>query len=231
MSTIKAGMDFFATDGDAYFTIPHGVPIHEHFFHKGSAQWTGLIRFQGAPFRKFKDPRTGNEYATGEADTAMARAQDVTIEKLPGSGKTEIELVALSLRSCNPIEVHVGRHVQRWDVRVSVSRSRPSKGTMTINQTNPDGGTFDSEFVIVPEFDFVRQADGEEKHLDFGAMKIPPERQTLVARISTLQAADVPWHTSAPEDTLAVAGATTNFAVPRIAHHSHSVVAVRAVLQ
>lgn len=227
MSTIQAGMDFFATDGDAYFTIPHGVPIPGSFFHKGSEPWTGLIRFQGHPFRKFKDPRTGKEYQTDEADTAVLRKQDVRIEKIPGSGKTEIELVALSLRSCNPIAVHVGRGVQHWDVRVSVSRSRPSTGAMTITQTDENGGHFDSEFVIVPQFHFVRQADGEEKHLDFGAMKIPTERETLVARISTLQAADVPWQIRAPEGTLAVAGVTTNFAVQRIAHHSHNVIAVQ----
>jgi hypothetical protein len=231
MTTIHAGVDFFATEGHAYFPLPMGLGIPEHFFHKGSEPWTGLIQFEGHPFRKFKDPRTGKEYDTGEADTAVLRKQDVTIDKTPGSGKTEIQLVALSLRSCGPIKVRVGKTDQHWDAEVGVSAHTPSDGSMTITQTSERGGVFESEFRIVPEFRFVRQADGQRKVLDFGGVKIPQERQTLAARITTLQAAEVPWLVSHPADTLTIAGVTSNFAVARIAHHSHNVVAVQAFLQ
>src|ERR1019366_3898194 len=161
--TITAGFDLFETTGDAYFALPSGFSVPADFFHKSSAPFTGIIRFEGYPLRKFKDPRTGKEHKTGTTDTIVHRKQDVTIKSVGGSGTTEIELVQLSLRSCRPIEVHVGRGVQRWDVQVSVSRSKPSAGSMTITQTSEHGGQFASELVIWPLFRFERQSDGEER--------------------------------------------------------------------
>jgi len=231
MPTFKAGFDLFGTDGEAFFPIPSGLGIPANFFHQGSEPWTGLMKFEGYPIRKFKSPLDGKEYHTGEADTIVQRKQDVTIDKVGGSGRTELQLVGLSLRSCGGIKVRVGKSVQTWDVHVGVSHRHPSAGHMTINLTSEDGGTFDSDFTIVPQFRFIRQADGEEKVLDFGAMKVPDARQPLVARISTLQAYDVPFQIAHPADTLTVPGLTTaNFAVARIAHHNHFVVAVQTQL-
>jgi hypothetical protein len=226
-TTIKAGYDLFATDGEAFFSLPMGLGIPQDFFDKGSQPWTGLMTFIGLPFRTFRDPRTGTEHKTGEADTVVERKKDVTINQIGGSGTTPIELVGLQLKSRGPIAVRVGDRVQHWDVQVGVSSSRPSAGNMTITLTGADGGNFDSDFMIVPKFRFIRQADGEEKVLDFGAMRVPDARQALVARISTLQAYEVPFQTASPADRLQIAGLTTsNFAVPAIGHHTHSVVAV-----
>jgi hypothetical protein len=223
MSTITAGFDLFETTGDAYFALPSGFSVPADFFHKSSAPFTGIIRFEGYPLRKFKDPRTGKEHKTGTTDTIVHRKQDVTIKSVGGSGTTEIELVQLSLRSCRPIEVHVGRGVQRWDVQVSVSRSKPSAGSMTITQTSEHGGQFASELVIWPLFRFERQSDGEERFLDVGALKIPAEKHALVARLNTLLASEVAWQDGPPvrEDALAIPELTGRFAVATIGHHSH----------
>jgi hypothetical protein len=225
MPTIQANYDLFATDGEAFFPFPMGLPIPGDFFDRGSQRWTGLIKFHGFPFRTFRDHRTGVEHKTGEADTAVLRQQDVVINQIGGYGTTPIVLAALQLRSVGPIAVRVGNRVEHWDVEVRVSRSRPSAGHMTITQTSATGGHFDSDFMIVPEFTFIRQADGDQKVLDFGTVSVPAPRQALAARISTLQAYDVPFELTHPVDALQIAGLTsTNFAVARIAHHTHNVV-------
>jgi len=225
MPTIQSGYDLFETDGDAYFTLPHGFSVPADFFQKGSAPFSGIIRFTGSPIRKFEDPRTGKEHKIGSTDTIVLRKKDVTFANVPGSGTTEIELVMLSLKSVSPIQVRTAHGVQKWDVTVSISSAKPSAGTMTIRQTSESGGTFDSELTIYPVFHFERHSDGETKTFDTGAAKIPQERVDLVSRINNLQAADVPWTTSHPAGTLAATALTGNFAVARIAHHSHNVVA------
>ena len=222
MPTIQANYDLFGTEGEAFFPFPMGLPIPGDFFDRGSHPWTGVIKFEGFPFRTFTDPRTGAVHQTGEADTAVLREQDVVINQIGDQGTTPIVLAALQLRSIGPIAVRVGNRVQHWDVEVRVSRSRRSAGHMTIYLTSATRGHFDSDFMIVPEFTFIRQADGDQRVLDFGTVSVPAPRQPLAARISTLQAYDVPFELTHPVAALQIAGLTSpNFAVARVAHHSH----------
>jgi len=225
MPTIQSGFDLFETQGDAFFTLPNGFSVPADFFQKGSHPFAGIIRFTGFPIRRFEDPRNGKEHKIGTTDTIVFRKQDVNIANVPGSGTTEIELVVLQLRSVNPIEVQTAHGTQKWDVFVSLSRAKPSLGTMTITQTSDGGGTFSSELVIWPSFRFERRSDGEEKVLDMGALRVPPEKQAVVSKINTLAAAEVPWTTTPEAGKLANTALTANFAVRAIAHHSHSVVA------
>ena len=231
MATIKAGFDVFETSGEAYFTIPSGFGIPGGFFHKDSQPWTGLMTFTGYPVRKFEDPRTGKVFDTGAADTFVERKQDVTIQKVPGTGSSPIQLVKLRLRSCRPIEVQVGRVVQRWDVEVDVSQTKPSSGTITITQTSDQGGTFNSELTIWPLFKFVHRTTGEERLLDMGALRIPAEKQAVVASVNTLVAAEVPFTLAPAADTFALPELTGNFAAAIIAHHSHLIGPVKTLLQ
>src|SRR5580658_2630196 len=178
MSTITAGYDLFQTvEGEANFTFSTSHPVPANFFHKGSAPFMGTIRFEGRPIRKFKDPRSGKEHSVGMTDTIVERKKDVIIKAIGGSGTTEIELVRLSLRSCCPIKVQVGRSVQRWDVHLGVSHSARSVGNITITQTSEHGGTFESEIQVVPHFRFERLSDGAERQLDMGALSISDEKQ------------------------------------------------------
>lgn len=197
MSTIPAGYDLFETiPGETHFTFPNALPIPADFFHKGSAPFTGTIHFEGYPIREFHDPRTRKKHKTGTTDTMVERKADVTIKSVGGTGTTEIELVHLSLRGS--INVQVGSSTQIWDVHVSVSRSKPSTGTMTFTQTSEHGGVFASELRVAPHFRFERRSDGAERHLDMGAMNIAEEKQALVARANTLTSSEVQWQDSHP---------------------------------
>ena len=226
MPTIQAGFDLFQTE-EAFFPLSSGFGLPADFFQKGSHPFAGIIRFRGVPIRKFEDPRSGKEHKTGTTDTIMQRKQDVTIGSVPGSGTTEIELVALSLKSMEPIQVQTAHGTQKWDVFVSLSRAKPSVGSMTITQSTDRGGTFASEFVVWPIFRFERQSDGEERILDTGAMRLPAEKQALAARVNTLTAADVEWTTTPAAGVLANAALTANFAVAIAVHPPHHVIAAK----
>jgi hypothetical protein len=218
MPTIPQGYDLFETiPGDSHFPFPNAFPIPAEFFGKGSAPFIGRIRFAGVPIREFTDPRTKKTHKTGTTDTIVHRKQEVTIKAIPGSGTTEIELVRLSVRSCSPIEVQVGDHVERWDVHVSLSRSKPSTGSMTITQTSDQGGHFASTLAVFPLFRFERIADGEERHLDIGALQVSEAKQKLFAHINTLEESDVAWGVSAAqrENTLNLSELAGRFAVSR----------------
>jgi hypothetical protein len=199
MGIVTKGYDFFETiHEDASFQFPTGLEIPAGFFHKHSEAFTGTIYVEGVPIRKFKDPGTGKEYNTGTADTVVQRKEDVTLQ-VNGSGKTPIELVRLSLRSRTPILVKSGRQWERWDVHVSLSQ-KPSTGTITITQTEEHGGTFSSVLQVWPTFRFVPVGGGAEKHLDLGALKIPDAKREFAERLNTLQAIEVTWQDSPPED-------------------------------
>jgi hypothetical protein len=81
-----------------------------------------------------------------------------------------IELRALSLRGIAPIEVVTGQTTQLWDVRASLSPSRPSTGSIRLTQSDPNGGTLDSQITVYPQFTFTRVSDGATKVLDVGAL-------------------------------------------------------------
>jgi hypothetical protein len=197
MSTVTAGYDLFETiPGQTSFTFPNAMPIPADFFHKGSAPFIGVIHLEGYPIREFTHPGTKKKHKTGTTDTVVRRKQDVTIKSVGESGTTEIELVQLSLRGS--IHVQVGSSAQRWDVFVSVSPSKASTGHMTVTQTSEHGGHFASQLTVWPLFRFERRSDGEERHLDMGAMKIADEKQKLVAAGNTLQGSEVPWQDSHP---------------------------------
>jgi hypothetical protein len=223
MPTIQANYDLFATVGETFFPFPGGLGIPGDFFHRGSRTWHGVIKLRGYPLRTFRDPRTGTEHQTGNADTVIFRQQDVVINNIGEQATTPILLAALSLRSVDPIAVGVGNRVQHWDVEVRVSPSRPSAGNMTIHYTSTTGGHFDSELNIVPEFTFIRQADGDQKVLDLATVSVPAPRQAQAARAMTFQDFDVAFELTHPADALQIAGLTSpNFRVPAIHTGPHS---------
>jgi hypothetical protein len=210
MADILPGYDLFETlPGDTSFVFPNSFTLPADFFDRGSLPFAGTIPLEGVPVKRFTDPRNGNSYNTGTTDTIVFRKQPVTLNP---SGTTEIEMVKLSLRSHSPIHVRVGHTVQHWDVFISVSTSKPSGGTMTITHAG-NQRTFDSQLRPTPLFLFVRRSDGEERHLDVGAMKLPPEQQEHLSRAMTLHSSQVPWSPTPPEgdDTLIIPDLTDGF--------------------
>jgi hypothetical protein len=92
-----------------------------------------------------------------------------------------IELVQLSLVSCNPITVTTNQGSSFWDVSVDLSQVLPPPTTqMTIRKTHANGGTFDSTLRIYPRFTFTEVGNPTNvRVLDLGASGIPEDLVTI----------------------------------------------------
>ena len=153
---VAPGFDLFQTDPDQNgfkFTGKYATPAG--FFTPDSQPFEGFVNFGGEPVIAFQGHDVGN------ADTIVQRAADAT----PGAGGTAgepapIELRQLSLVSMAPIEVATGQSTQLWDVRATLSPSRPSTGSISLTQSDPNGGTLNSRIVVYPKFTFTRLSDG-----------------------------------------------------------------------
>lgn len=140
-ATILPGFDLFATTQPTTAVIPN----------------VGTVTFCGRPFAP------GN--MLGDADTIVQRTGTFPPG---GTGMIPIELVSLSLVSCNPVTIPP---FGAGDLYVTINRGMmitglpqpdalpPSTGTLTV-QTHIDavvggGGTFDSFFDVFPDAIFV----------------------------------------------------------------------------
>jgi hypothetical protein len=141
-----------------YFEIEVSNPVPPDFFDPGSEPFDGIIQYAGDPL--------GSPY--GLTDTVIERTQPANLPSpYPSTDEVPIELVALSLVSVAPITVAYSTGPDElWDVRMEVSPTAPSPGTMTITKDNANGGTFDSSLQIVPRFVFTRQSDSAVRVLD-----------------------------------------------------------------
>jgi hypothetical protein len=166
VGAIPKGFSLFQTDpAQNVFRFVNRSSIPPDFFAPGSQRFEGSVNFGGDPIVTFQ----GND--VGNADTVVERTTDAA----PGPTATPgdaapIELRALSLVGIAPIQVAVGDTTQLWDVRATLSPSRPSTGSFRLTQANANGGTFDSEITVYPMFTFTRLSDGAVKVLDVGAL-------------------------------------------------------------
>lgn len=175
--TVPKGTTISFTDG---FAIPPG------FFGEDYGSYKGTIYFKGVPLGKFRGIKTGDTDTVVHRKTSPPKST-----KYPSESKTEIELVALSLWSTKPVKINVGKKTQLWDVKVGLSSSRPSTGTMTLIRRNATGGTGQSEFTIYPVFTFIRRGDKVEKTLDVGAVNLGPDSSKRL----TMTAKNISWTT------------------------------------
>ncbi|MBI5707048.1 MAG: PEP-CTERM sorting domain-containing protein [Armatimonadetes bacterium] len=103
----------------------------------------GPIDFCGAPISP----------TLGSTDTIVQRSGSLDLGSGPST--VPIELVALSLTSCQPITADFGGGAMPWDVKATVLPGA-SGGSMTIRKTHANGGTFDSQFFVRPTFLFTQ---------------------------------------------------------------------------
>lgn len=153
---VKCDQSMVAFGGD----IP---PIPADFFEPGSDPFTGTVRLGGAQF--------------GSADTIIERIGSMDFPCDPASSQqVPIELVALSLKSCEPITVtsNGGLDPQEWDVSVDLSAVPAPPGHMTVLKTHANGGTYESTLFVQPVFTFTRPDTGEVRVLDTGLEGIVP---------------------------------------------------------
>jgi hypothetical protein len=179
-----SGLDLFRTDPKTSFTFSGDFAIPAGFFGENSARYGGTVNFKGVPLGTFRD------HKTGKADTVIERkSSPPAAAKYPSESKTEIEIAALSLQSTQPIKVHAGKKTELWDVKVGLSSSHPSTGSMTFVQRSAKGGSATSEFTVYPLFTFVRREDKAEKTLDTGTQKLAAAGTQQI----TLKASNIPW--------------------------------------
>lgn len=143
-------------------------PLPADFFGPGSDPFEGHVAFEGEPF---------DTPGFGDASSLVLRSDQPLPPDAPpmSTGAVDIEIVELSLRSVEPIQVtyNGGMNPEPWDVRVSLSPLVPSPGQLVAFKTHDNGGTFESVFFVQPLFVFTRPTDGLELVLDTGSM-MPP---------------------------------------------------------
>jgi hypothetical protein len=138
---IAPGNDCWATPcGSTHYGFS-ATPIPADFFGPGSEPFTGIVELGGA---------------TGFTDTVMRRLMPLCFgANLPSTATVPIELVQLDLKSCKPIEVlYDDGTTKLWDVKVGLSPTPASPGSLTATKTHPNGGTYDTTFFVRPIFSF-----------------------------------------------------------------------------
>ncbi|MDO8749755.1 MAG: hypothetical protein Q7K03_01220 [Dehalococcoidia bacterium] len=195
LASIPAGYDLFETNPEKTQFNFTGLPIPSSFFAPGSQPFSGTVQFCGEPIGTF----LGNN--VGSADTIVERMSPMLLDGPPET--VPIELVQLSLVSCNPITVtYPSGPSEEWNVDVSLSPTAPSTGQMQVTKTHPNGGTFQSVLQVYPKFTFTRISDNLPRTLDVGSLGLPP----LTAQNLVLQGQNVPWAHTCPPGALQIGG-------------------------
>jgi hypothetical protein len=101
-------------------------------------------------------------------DVIVERLGEAQLPEVGNSATVDIEIVALSLVSVEPITVTFGAGVsESWDVRVCLSEQVPQQsGQMNITRDCCTGGGYDSQLPVTPKFIFTRQSDAHQMVLD-----------------------------------------------------------------
>jgi len=136
------------------------TPLPAGFFDPGSQPFDGVVQFGGKPL-----PGLGN------TDTIIERLAPSPPLFINDVAPIDVEIVALSLTSAAPITVTFdAASPELWAVDVCLSSTAPQgTGTMTVTRTHADGGTFTSNFPVVPKFVFTRLSDSAVRTLDCGS--------------------------------------------------------------
>ncbi|MDX6573630.1 MAG: hypothetical protein QOC86_2786, partial [Gaiellales bacterium] len=166
VTPVRKGFSLFQTDpSQNVFRFVGKSAIPAGFFNPGSQAFEGAVNLGGDPLVRFQGSDVGN------ADTVIERTADAApgADGAPGD-PAPIELRALSLVGVAPIQVMTGNATQLWDVRATLSPSRPSTGTFRLTQSNSSGGSLDSQLTVYPVLTFTRLSDGAQKVLDVGAL-------------------------------------------------------------
>ena len=135
-------------EGDAYSYTPSSrnsyfdfatMPIPADYFGPGSDPFDGIISLKGDPLY------TGPPGVLGSTDMIIRRLEIAELPACGSSDQIEIELVALSLVSLDPITVTYdgGQNPEPWDVRICLSSAVPQDtGSMVITRECNEGGSF-----------------------------------------------------------------------------------------
>jgi hypothetical protein len=216
-TVIPPGLDLFETEPNnttATFEAALGTGIPPGFLGRdagsagiegGCSGFEGTVHFGGVPL----DPRQH-----GDADTVVQRTASATLRPIVGRTASAaldpmvmvpVRIVELSLRSMEPIGVECGGETQLWQVDLGLSQDQP-EGQMSIHQTSPNGGTFDSNLPVVPKFTFTKIGDPTDVRV-LDAKNLGP----LVLNGLVFNAQNVPWRAGCQPPALLIPGVNDLF--------------------
>jgi hypothetical protein len=168
-TTIGAGADLWTTPGGGQSHHSFvDTPIPADFFGAGSEPFSGTISLEGLPFNDSNGQAPQGGADLGTADTVVSRLTDATLNGVGSEDTVDIQIVALSLRSVEPITVMIEGQPTQWDVEVQLSGAPQPHGSMTIRQTSEQGGTYDATLPVIPWLFFTPVGGGTAKALDGG---------------------------------------------------------------
>ncbi len=165
------------------FGVDGSPAIPADFFAGGSEPFIGMVCLAGEPLRA-----TGyGEF--GDADTLIARTEDpFDMCAFPSDEESTVALkvVALSLKSVEPITVMVNGQQEQWDASVNLSDEPAPPGMLTAVKSHCNGGTYTSVVKVRPRFTFTKVNDPtQERVLDTGLEGIDP--------VTLAQVTPAPW--------------------------------------
>ncbi len=139
---IFPGVDLFETPDDSMTveSLFTSVPLPADFFGPGSDPFDGIIAMEGSPLATLP-PDT-----LGPTDVIIQRLEPAALDDPASSDTIPIQLVALSLRSTEPITVtyYGGQNPEDWLVEICLSGVLPPPlGSMSIFRYCDSGGSFD----------------------------------------------------------------------------------------
>ena len=142
--TVPQGDDGWVTQGGGLTNFDlSGYPISSAF-PGGSISGSSSVNLKGSPL---------NSSSLGSIDTIVSRTTDATATIGGAAVNANLTVRALRLVSDNS-NVTITNH-GTYSVKVNLSTTASSTGTMAITATNSDGGTFTSSFTIVPKLIFT----------------------------------------------------------------------------
>jgi hypothetical protein len=168
-------VDTWVSDHDIMchnFGVPGSPAIPADFFEPGSEPFSGAVCLIGTPL----GPTPWGEF--GDADTLIQRTQDPFDRcdvPSPAQVTVDIEIIALSMVSTQPITVMVSGNPTQWDATVDLSVVPAPPGTLTATKTHCNGGTYTSILNVQPRFTFTKVGDPSMvRVLDTGLDGIAP---------------------------------------------------------
>lgn len=169
-NVVLDGDDFLVTISESTnweITVPAG------FFDTGSDAFSEVVEFEGVPI----DPGT-----FGDVDTVVRRLDDANVTTIVSSDTVDIEIIALRMKSIDPITVtYGGGSPELWDVDVCLRNVTQDTGTMLITRQSEFGGVAEPELPVKVVLTFSR---------------LPPDsalQQTLDVDDTLAPADPVPW--------------------------------------
>lgn len=156
--TVESGYDLLQTTGAVLLRFGTALPaIPAGFFGPTSDPFTGVMHFTGKPL--LTSPACPGPL--GDADTIIWRMAPCAHPSVPSADSTPAQIVALSLKTVEPIRVtsEGGMVESFFDVFLSVSPGFPNMGNVSISRQHGVGGGADIFFNLVPLFRFTKVDD------------------------------------------------------------------------